>query len=230
VYDNKALLDANPSYLSSLKALSLVNKERLLRGNWKIRPAAGLYFKREQFRIVKDVPDRIVSVARAWDLAATEITAENKDPDRTAGVLIARLSNGQYIVLNAIRRACNAAEVRQLVKSTGLTDRAEYKCNTIHIPQDPGQAGKEQAASYTRFLAGFTVKTHVVTGSKVTRAEPFSAQVQAGNVMLLDGAWNEQFLSELEGFPDAAHDDLVDAASDAFSAVAVFRDWSALIS
>ena len=230
VHDNKALLEANPSYLSSLKALSLVNKERLLRGNWKIRPAAGLYFKREQFRIVKDVPDHIVSVARAWDLAATEITAENKDPDRTAGVLIARLANGQYIVLNAIRRACNAAEVRQLVKSTGLTDRAEYECNTIHIPQDPGQAGKEQAASYKRFLAGFTVKTHVVTGSKITRAEPFSAQVQAGNVMLLDGAWNEQFLSELEGFPDAAHDDLVDAASDAFSAVAVSGNWSALIS
>lgn len=230
VYDNKALLEANPTYLSSLKALSLVNKERLLRGNWKIRPAAGLYFKREQFRIVKNVPAKIVAVARAWDLAATEITAENKDPDRTAGVLIARLANGQYIVLNAIRRACNAANVRQLVKSTGLSDRAEYKCNTIHIPQDPGQAGKEQAASYTRFLAGFTVKTHVVSGSKINRAEPFSAQVQAGNVMVLEGPWNDVYLSELESFPDGAHDDLVDASSDAFAAVAAVHDWSALIS
>ena len=230
VYDNKALLEANPTYLSSLKALSLVNKERLLRGNWKIRPAAGLYFKREQFRIVKNVPAKIVAVARAWDLAATEITTENKDPDRTAGVLIARLANGQYIVLNAIRRACNAANVRQLVKSTGLSDRAEYKCNTIHIPQDPGQAGKEQAASYTRFLAGFTVKTHVVSGSKINRAEPFSAQVQAGNVMVLEGPWNDIYLSELESFPDGAHDDLVDASSDAFAAVAAVHDWSALIS
>jgi predicted phage terminase large subunit-like protein len=230
VYDNKALLEANPTYLSSLKALSLVNKERLLRGNWKIRPAAGLYFKREQFRIVKNVPAKIVVVARAWDLAATEITTENKDPDRTAGVLIARLANGQYIVLNAIRRACNAANVRQLVKSTGLSDRAEYKCNTIHIPQDPGQAGKEQAASYTRFLAGFTVKTHVVSGSKINRAEPFSAQVQAGNVMVLEGPWNDVYLSELESFPDGAHDDLVDASSDAFAAVAAVHDWSALIS
>ncbi|MBQ1417035.1 MAG: terminase family protein, partial [Selenomonas sp.] len=64
VYDNKALLEASPTYLSSLKALSLVNKERLLRGNWKIRPAAGLYFKREQFRIVKNVPAKIMAVAR----------------------------------------------------------------------------------------------------------------------------------------------------------------------
>ena len=43
--------------------------------------------------------------------------------------------------------------------------------------------------------------------------------------MLLKGDWNEEFLTELEGFPDALHDDMVDAAADAFSAVAVSTDW-----
>ena len=57
VYDNKILLENDPSYLANLHGLSLVERERLLNGNWKIRPAAGLYFKPEQTRIVKSVPD-----------------------------------------------------------------------------------------------------------------------------------------------------------------------------
>lgn len=223
VYDNKILLQNDPNYLANLHGLSLVERERLLNGNWKIRPSAGLYFKAEQTRIVNTVPDDLVAVVRAWDLAATEINLDNKNPDRTAGVLMGRMKNGQYIVLDVKRVASNAANVRQLVVNTAATDKAEYGCRKILIPQDPGQAGKEQAQSYTRLLAGYNVKCHIVSGNKVTRAEPFAAQWQQGNVLLLQGMWNEKFLEELEGFPDALHDDQVDAASDAFSAVAYAR-------
>ena len=223
VYDNKILLEHDPNYLANLHGLSLVERERLLNGNWKIRPAAGLYFKAEQTRIVKSIPDNLVAVARAWDLAATEINLENKNPDRTAGVLMGRMTNGQYIVLDVKRVAANAANVRKLVRSTAETDKSEYNCRRIYIPQDAGQAGKEQAQSYIRELAGFNVKSRPVSGSKIMRAEPFAAQWQQGNVLLLEGTWNETFLDELEGFPDALHDDQVDAASDAFSSVAYAR-------
>ena len=230
IFDNKVLLKADPGYLASLNALSLVEKERLLRGNWKIRPAAGLYFKRDMFRIVHDLPDKIVSVARAWDLAATTITPNRPDPDRTASCLMARLRNGQYIILDVQRRALNASDVRALMVNTAMADRAQYKNVQTVIPQDPGQAGKDQAASLASLLAGFRVSTHTVTGSKITRAEPFAAQVQHGAAMVMAGAWNQAFFDELEGFPDALHDDQVDAASDAFKAVARSHDWTALIS
>lgn len=230
IFDNKVLLKADLGYLASLNALSLVEKERLLRGNWKIRPAAGLYFKRDMFRIVHDLPDKIVSVARAWDLAATTITPNRPDPDRTASCLMARLRNGQYIILDVQRRALNASDVRALMVNTAMADRAQYKNVQTVIPQDPGQAGKDQAASLASLLAGFRVSTHTVTGSKITRAEPFAAQVQHGAVMVMEGAWNQAFFDELEGFPDALHDDQVDAASDAFKAVARSHDWTALIS
>lgn len=227
VYDNKELLKANPEYLASLNALALVEKERLLKGNWKIRPAAGLYFRRDQTRIVDSVPDKIVAIARAWDLAATEITPENKDPDRTVGVLMARMRNGQYIVLHAKRMAVNASMVRDVVRNTAVTDKAEYKNDVIGIPQDPGQAGKEQAQSYVRELAGFKVKSRPVAGNKIVRAEPFAAQWQRGNVLVLKGDWNDTYISELEGFPDAVHDDQVDASSDAFSMVANAANYTA---
>ena|GEM_PF-2370676 len=161
----------------------------------------------------------MVAVVRAWDLAATEINFTNKNPDITAGVLIGRMKNGQYIVIDVKRIAANAANVRAIVRSTAETDKDEYGCKKILIPQDPGQSGKEQAQSYIRNLAGFNVKSKPVSSSKITRAEPFAAQWQQGNVLLLEGKWNDAFLDELEGFPDALHDDQVDAASDAFSAV-----------
>jgi len=55
------------------------------------------------------------------------------------------------------------------------------------------------------------------SGDKVTRFGPFSAQARAGNIKLVRGAWNEDFLTALEGFPEAAHDDDADAASGAFN-------------
>jgi len=230
IYDNKILLEANPEYLANLNGLDIVEKERLLKGNWKIRPSAGLYFKRENARIVKTIPGKISAVCRSWDLAATEITSENKNPDRTAGVLMARLKTGEFIVLDVIRRAANAADVRRLIVQTAKIDRDQYGMHTITLPQDPGQAGKDQAANYVKALAGYKVKTSPVTGSKVVRAVPFSAQWQGGNVLLLEGAWNRDYLQELEGFPDALHDDMVDASADAFKEVANARDWKALIS
>src|SRR5262249_33824486 len=56
VYDNAILLEKDPGYLGNLKAQDPVNRERLLKGNWKIRPSAGLYFKRSHFPIVDAAP------------------------------------------------------------------------------------------------------------------------------------------------------------------------------
>jgi predicted phage terminase large subunit-like protein len=66
------------------------------------------------------------------------------------------------------------------------------------------------------------IKTEPVTGSKTTRATPYSSQVQAGNVKILRGSWNDAYLNELENFPtEEGHDDQVDASADAFNVLAV---------
>jgi Terminase large subunit, T4likevirus-type, N-terminal len=56
VLDNPALLRVNPEYFTWLLSLPLLERERLLGGNWKIRPAAGLYFKREWCAVADEVP------------------------------------------------------------------------------------------------------------------------------------------------------------------------------
>jgi predicted phage terminase large subunit-like protein len=85
----------------------------------------------------------------------------------------------------------------------------------IGFGQDPGQAGKSQALHLVRALSGFTVASAPESGDKLTRFGPFSSQCRAGNVTILRGAWNEELFRVLEGFPDLAHDDEVDACSGA---------------
>ena len=79
------------------------------------------------------------------------------------------------------------------------------------------QAGKSQAKSFIKMLSGYAVKAETVSGDKATRAAPFAAQVNVGNVRMLKGDWNKAYIEELRNFPNGKHDDRVDASSDAFN-------------
>ena len=211
VFDNPALLRVNPDYLAWLLSLPLLECERLLGGNWKIRPAAGLYFKREWCTVVDEVPAELDHIVRYWDLAATEKTEFN-DPDWTVGIKLGRDRSGGYWVLDMVRRRANPGDVERLLLDTAAQDGKRVR---IGFGQDPGQAGKSQAQHLVRALSGFTVNPASETGDKLTRFGPFSSQCRAGNVKIRRGSWNEELLRVLEGFPDLAHDDEVDACSGA---------------
>ena len=224
--DNKELMKVNPEYLANLEALSTVERERLLHGNWKIRAAAGLYFKRTQLGdILEKVPQDVVQWVRCWDLAATE-QSENGDPAYTAGVLIGKRKNGRYVIADVINRQMSASDVRKTIKLTAQADRATYKRVRIRLPKDPGQAGKEQAESYIKFLSGFDVTAVAETGSKEARAEPMAAQWQAGNFDIVAGPWNEEYLLQLENFPEGKFKDMVDASANGFTEIEIRSAFS----
>src|SRR5436190_1992063 len=210
VFDNPALLQVNPEYLAWLLSLPLLERERLLGGNWKIRPAAGLYFKREWCAVVDQAPADL-EIVRYWDLAATEKTELN-DPDWTVGIKLGRDKNRGYWLLDVVRGRANPGDVERLLLNTAMQDGNRVQ---VGFGQDPGQAGKSQALHLVRALSGFTVQPATESGDKLTRFGPFSAQCRAGNVKILRGPWNEELFRVLEGFPDLAHDDEVDACSGA---------------
>lgn len=230
--DNKILMKNDPGYLANLQALALVERERLLKGNWKIKAAAGLMFKRTKVNMLENLPTDVIVWARGWDLAATS-EDEKGDPAYTASVLIGKRKNGRYIVADVINQRSDSAEVRELIKMTCAADRAKYGRVTTRLPQDPGQAGKAQAVSFLKFLAGFIVKILQESGDKVTRAEPFSAQwlglegMDKGNVDVLIADWNEMYFNQLENFPQSKFKDMVDASSSAFSEVESGGTYSA---
>jgi predicted phage terminase large subunit-like protein len=213
--DNHALMRSDPNYLGNLMMLPAVERERLLNGNWKITPSAGLYFNRGWVQVI-DIAPKCNMLARGWDLAATPETAEN-DPDWTTSTKIWRMQDGRYVVLDHNWIRGTPAEVERRILN--LSSQDGYLC-TVGLPQDPGQAGKAQIAAFVRLLAGYPIEYSTESGDKVTRFSPFSAQAEAGNVVVLRGDWNERWFGQLEGFPELPHDDDADSTSRAFSLVA----------
>lgn len=214
--DNKIGMEKDPAYMASLDALPEVDRERLKFGNWKIKPAAGDFFKSPWFEIVEpgQVPKELAQV-RYWDRAGTEPSPQNTDPDYTAGVKVGKdKSDGTYYVLHVARDRKRPAGVLKLIHGTAQAD--SIGC-TVALEQDPAQAGKAEAEWYVRELAGFDVRVIPPQGAKEIRARPASAQAEAGKIKIVKGHWNKAFIDELENFPKGAHDDQVDGLSGAIN-------------
>ncbi len=227
--DNQLLMKQDPSYMANLKALPTVERERLLYGNWKIKPAAGLFFNRTQIGdMLPVVPKDVKSFVRGWDLAATS-EKEGGEPAYTAGVLMGKRGDGRFIIIDVINVRQSASDVRATIRHTAAIDNAKYGNVKIILPQDPGQAGKAQAQSFIKHLAGFNVKAVQESGSKETRAEPVASQWQAGNIDVIVADWNEPYFSQLESFPSSKFKDMVDATSAAFSEIENTFDFESLI-
>lgn len=215
IHDNPELLKVNPEYIANLKALPRVERARLLDGNWKVRLSAGLYFAKADARLIPDAPTDVVRWLRSWDLAATEPNDSNKDPDWTVGMKLGRRPNGRVVIADVIRVRKKASIIRELVLATALADGPEC---WIQVPQDPGQAGKEQIDSYRELLRGFALFSRTILRKKTTVAEPAAAAWQRGTIELVVAPWNEEVLSELDRFPTTGvHDDCADALSGGFN-------------
>lgn len=175
-------------------------------------PREGSMFKVSKLEIVQALPAGLKSY-RKWDIAST-----SGDGDWTAGVKVdGPDKDGIYYVSDVVRGQWGSDERnRQMLQTAQLDGRGVR----IVVPQDPGAAGVDMAKSLVRLLSGFSVKAERETGSKETRADPFAAQVNAGNVRLVAGDWNRAFIEELRSFPQGKNDDQVDAAAGAFNEIA----------
>ena len=217
-----ARLDDNPhldqeGYRRSLERLDPVTRAQLLEGDWQVRPE-GAMFRREWFTIVEASPEAMPSRVRYWDKAATEGGGA-----RSAGVLIARTDRGLYYVEDVVCGQWSALKREQIMRATAEHDGRDV---AIWTEQEPGSGGKESAEASVRNLAGFSVHTDRVSGSKCERAAPLAAQCEAGNVKIVRGAWNQGYLEELCSFPLGSFADQVDASSGAFNKLARNRQWS----
>lgn len=182
-------------------------------------PAEGSLFKRANLRVITkaELPAGLAFVeARGWDMAATK-AEPGKDPDYTAGVKIRRYSNGLVVVMHVVCDRFGPAEGDAVLRATAVADGRACRQRE---EQEPGSAGKRVIATHVTLLAGFDYKGEPSSGDKQTRAKPFSVQVDAGNVRLLEGDWNEAYIDELILFPNGTHDDRVDGSSTAFNEVA----------
>lgn len=181
-------------------------------------PREGMLFKVSMLTIQEDHPV-IIRCVRAWDMAASD-----GGGNWTAGVKIGMDQLGLFYVMDVVRGQWGTDERNRMIHQTAQLDGPSVAIRGV---QDPGSAGKDVAISFVRSLPGFAVRTEKVSGSKISRADPFSAQVNAGNVRLIQGPWNRDYIEELRQFPLGANDDQVDASADAFTDAVRAQWWDA---
>ena len=211
-----ASVDDNPhigaEYKGTLLALPLVDRERLAKGNWKIRPQAGNVFNRAWFDFVEARPAGAVSV-RGWDKAGSKGKG-----DFSAGGRV-DYANGVYYLSDLVRGQWSYGERENVIRQVAEADGSEVE---TWVEQEPGSGGKESAERSVLNLAGFDVHAQTAQGSKLTRAKPLAAQAEVRNVKLVKGDWTEGFLQRAHNFTGAegGKDDDVDAFSLAFRKLA----------
>lgn len=189
------------------------------------KPREGGMFQKEWFEIVDYIPKGGTPWVRGWDLAATsEKEAKKKKqsgPAYSAGVRM-KYVKGYFYISHVARFRESARNTRIKMKRFAKTDG---KKTIIDFPQDPGQAGKSQSQDIALFLAGYDVRYSKESGDKILRANPFSAQCEAGNVKILRGSWNDAFLDEVGFFPNGFKDQ-VDGSVRAFTRVVKLKQDS----
>ena len=213
--DNKILEEIDPGYRANLELLPRVERERLLKGNWRIRPSAGDYYKREWFPRLDKRPDpsEVLLWARAWDKASTAPRAGRRNPDWTVGVLFALLRDGTKVVCDVRRAQKDPGDVQIMMLETAMSDGPHV---TQWLWQDPGQAGKNDVWHDKKLLRGFPTKSEVAKLSKEQYVIPVSADAKQGKIAYVRGPWNDQYFFELEQFSgrnSPGKKDQVDATS-----------------
>lgn len=236
-YDNPVLLDNDPGYVGRLKANNEVDVQRLLYGNWKVRPSSAGIMKREWFHELEQDPawTEIVKTVRAFDFAGTLKSDANPSPDYTACVKMSKLKNGTYHIHEVRRVRVRYGDWIKWILQCAVDDGSKVD---IIIPIDPNPAAAAASMMLARTLSehGLFVRRFKTTGRKIDRARPFASMLLNGGVSILkDCATDEEnninydntfYFKECEAFDgekrkgENGHDDMVDATADAFMALA----------
>lgn len=237
IFDNRELIKVNPTYLANLYSLHQVERERLLRGNWKIKYEAGTVFDRTWFEILDKIPDdwRLIGKVRFWDLAATAKENAESYHCYTSGTLIhkyQRIKNTlpdsteikefAYVIADNICEQKKVGEVELMLKNT-----AELDGRTVAVrwEQEGGSSGKFVENTITNVIRekhpNHDVKAIAPQGDKLTRALPVATAASRGQIFILrDGTWNTRFLNACQGFDGSKKtpptNDIVDSLSGAF--------------
>lgn len=224
IYENKQLLEVNPEYLTNLENLHPVERERLLKGNWKIIWEAGTVFNRTWFNFVEEITElslEYAQVVRFWDFAATEKEQAKSGTSYTASVRMAKFSEDYYVILDVTWDQIRGGEIEGLI---GHTTKSDSNHTLIRWELEGGSSGKTIAYQYQENLQNanpnLNVRAVKPLGNKLARSLPLATAAQAGKIYLLEASWNNQFLNAVQQF-DGTHkslvNDIVDAADGAFS-------------
>lgn len=192
----------------------------------------GGIFKAAWWHVVGARPALVTRRVRYWDPAASR-SQKATNPDWAVGALMSVIrgsdtsADGRFCVEEIDRDRGTALELEKRVCTTAERDGKRVP---IRIEEEPGSSGVAYVAHLQRLLAGWDVKPvkHGAGEDKASRAKPFAAQMEVGNVVWVDGPWLPDCRAEFLRFTGTRADDFddqVDAVTGAFAELAGARRW-----
>ena len=206
-------------------------------------------------KTVTVLPGNIIKKIRSWDTAGSEKKVAKDDPDESVGSLLIKfipvdnpdwlalykehIADGQeklphFLLENQISGMWEWEKLLTVIKNTSVHDGPYVE---VFIDQDPGGAGKNQVAAVAQAFKdprNPALHSHKVTevdvrkvGDRVLAANTHWFGVAAeGRMWLLKGGWNEQFLGQVDGFTQIAHDDHVTSVTSGMYVLNPAKRWN----
>lgn len=183
-------------------------------------PDGGATFKSDWIHYWKpeDLPDRFDSVCMSWDMTFKETTTSDFVVGQVWGC-----KDANYYLLDQVRgrmdfvKTCDAFQALASKHPHVLRKLVEDKAN-----------GPAVISALKSKVSGIVPITP--TGSKEARASAVTTLWEAGNVFLPNpeyAPWvKSEFIPELLTFPGAAHDDQVDAMTQALTDMNKHKPWT----
>ncbi len=180
-------------------------------------PLGGGMFKTDRLLIEPVAPGDhyFRRIVRCWDNAGSpKKSGSDRRRAYTVGLKMGIHKNGSFWVLDCIRGRF-PVDIRENLK------KSKARHDGVHVDivqeQEGGSGGQESVEDTIKHLAGYNVRIDNPKGDKILRAEPFARQVNIGNVHIVKGDWNHDYLEEMKHFPYSTFKDQIDASSGAFN-------------
>lgn len=153
---------------------------------------------------------------RVWDLAHSERQRMKDDPDYTSGTLLTytkKVVNGISVwelwIKDVARIRANAPERDNFIKAVAEKDGV-----SVTIAVEASIDSRDALNTMRSIFNGRRVVKGIATkGDKVARMSYVEPIFEGGNVHVLKGEWNLDWLNEVKEFPSGKHDDQMDNMS-----------------
>lgn len=243
IEDNQELMRADPGYMANLNALPTVQRERLKKGNWKIRDEKLCIYKPSWWRIWPDdkpLPE-ILHVFSSWDTAFTaldqRIRPNGKAPDQSKIAYSACTVWGVWLDEKDFDAANPAGRHKLLLLSSwwARVDWPDLKAKVAEIGEkklkNPSDAHIIECAasgrsviqdlrrsrknSRCRIIGVDPTPGDAAMDAKVLRAYLFQPYLKDGYVWAPNKPWARETIDWLAAFPggDPPSADLADTMS-----------------
>ena len=159
---------------------------------------------------------------QSWDMSfKDEKAAKSGDPDPVVGQVWYRTGADMFLV-DQVRDRMDFPKTCQAVETMSV----KWPGTTAKLVEDKANGSAVIATLKSKIVGLIPVEPD---GGKIARTNAVAPTVEAGNVYLphpLLVPWVNGFIEECAAFPNGAHDDQVDSASQAINRLARQQGWS----